>query len=122
MDVSEEVSNYDGNMPVGQQGYVYPIFSKRVVKTTLTVSHGQTIAIGGLIKDRKKEETKGLPCLIDVPVVKYLIGGWSRETEKIELIILITPRVVANMDDVEAMTNEFKQKVQGVMKQFYPGQ
>ncbi|MCG6881075.1 MAG: type II secretion system secretin GspD [Deltaproteobacteria bacterium] len=120
MDVDEEVSNYDGNQAVA--GKEYPTFSKRVVKTALTVGHGQTIAIGGLIKDRELEETRGLPCLVDVPVVKYLTGSWRKETEKIELIVLITPRVVANMDDVDAVTNEFKQKVQGVMKQFYPGE
>ena len=120
MDISQEVSNYDGDQFVA--GKEYPKFSKRVVKTTLTVGHGQTIAIGGLIRDREKEETRGLPCLIDVPVIKYLTGSWSKETEKIELIVLITPRVVDDMDDVEAMTNEFKQKVQSVMKQFYPQQ
>ncbi len=124
MDISEEVSNYEGDMAVGRQvgdaKAVYPVFSKRVVKTTLTVGHGQTIAIGGLIKDREKVETRGLPCLIDIPVVKYLTGNWSKETEKIELIVLITPRVVDDMDDVEAVTNEFKQKVQSVMRQFYP--
>ncbi len=120
MDISEEVSNYDGNMAVGKEGYEYPVFSKRVVKTTLTVGHGQTIAIGGLIKDREKETSKGLPCLIDIPVIRYLTGSWGKETEKIELIVLITPRVVDDMDDVEAVTNEFKQKVQSVMKQFYP--
>ena len=120
MDISEEVSNYDGNIPVGKAGNEYPTFSKRVVKTTLTVGHGQTIAIGGLIRDREKEETSGLPCLIDIPVVKYLTGSWKKQTEKIELIVLITPRVVDDMDDVEAVTNEFKQKVKSVMKQFYP--
>jgi general secretion pathway protein D len=126
MDISEEVSNYEGDMAVGRSSSnvssKYPVFSKRVVKTTLTVGHGQTIAIGGLIKDREKETTTGLPCLIDIPVVKYLTGSWSKETEKIELIVLITPRVVDDMDDVEAVTNEFKQKVQSVMKQFYPQQ
>jgi general secretion pathway protein D len=126
MDISEEVSNYEGDMAVGQQvgdaKSLYPVFSKRVVKTTLTVGHGQTIAIGGLIRDREKETTMGLPCLIDIPVVKYLTGSWEKQTEKIELIVLITPRVVDDMDDVEAMTNEFKQKVQSVMKQFYPKQ
>jgi general secretion pathway protein D len=124
MDISEEVSNYEGDMPVGRQSdavqNLYPVFSKRVVKTTLTVGHGQTIAIGGLIRDREKEEISGLPCLIDIPVVKYLTGSWSKTTEKIELIVLITPRVVDDMDDVEAVTNEFKQKVQNVMRQFYP--
>ena len=126
MDISEEVSNYEGDMPVGRQSNavqsLYPVFSKRVVKTTLTVGHGQTIAIGGLIKDRLKETTQGLPCLIDIPVVKYLTGSVEKKTEKIELIVLITPRVVDDMDDVDAVTNEFKQKVQGVMKQFYPQQ
>ena len=126
MDVSEEVSNYEGNIPVGRATSnsvnEYPVFSKRVIKTTLTVGHGQTIAIGGLIRDREKEETSGLPCLIDIPVVKYLTGSVSKKTEKVELIVLITPRVVANMDDVDAVTNEFKQKVQSVMKQFYPQQ
>jgi general secretion pathway protein D len=124
MDVSEEVSNYEGDQAVGRQTddaqSLYPVFSKRVIKTTLTVGHGQTIAIGGLIRDREEEDTLGLPCLIDIPVVKYLTGSWSKTTEKIELIVLITPRVVDDMDDVEAVTNEFKQKVQSVMKQFYP--
>jgi len=120
MDISQEVSNYDGDQLVA--GKEYPKFSKRVVKTTLTVGHGQTIAIGGLIRDREYEETRGLPCLIDVPVIKYLTGSWGKVTEKIELIVLITPRVVDDMDDVEAVTNEFKQKVQSVMKQFYPQQ
>jgi general secretion pathway protein D len=126
MDISEEVSNYEGDMPVGRQSNaaqsLYPVFSKRVVKTTLTVGHGQTIAIGGLIRDREEEDYSGLPCLIDIPVVKYLAGSWIKKTEKIELIVLITPRVVDDMDDVEAVTNEFKQKVQNVMKQFYPQQ
>ena len=126
MDISQEVSNLEGTMAVGritsESANEYPVFSKRVVKTTLTVGHGQTIAIGGLIRDQEKVETRGLPCLIDMPVVKYLTGSWKKETEKIELIVLITPRVVDDMDDVEAMTNEFKQKVQSVMKQFYPQQ
>ena len=130
MDISEEVSNYEGNMAVGRSTSTststsvneYPVFSKRVIKTTLTVGHGQTIAIGGLIRDREKEELRGLPCLIDMPVIKYLTGSWEKQTEKIELIVLITPRVVDDMDDVEAVTNEFKQKVQSVMKQFYPRQ
>jgi len=126
MDISEEVSNYDGDQPVGRQSdtvvNLYPVFSKRVVKTTLTVGHGQTIAIGGLIRDQVEEDTQGVPCLIDIPVVKYLTGSWKKKTDKIELIVLITPRVVDDMDDVEAVTNEFKQKVQSVMKQFYPQQ
>jgi len=118
MDISQEVSDLDADVNVANKNY--PSFFKRTVKTTLTVKHGQTIVIGGLIKDKETEDISGMPCLIDVPVARYLFGQEKKTTEKIELIVLITPRVVANLDDVDAATQEFKQKVKNVMKRFYP--
>jgi len=51
-------------------------------------------------------------------VVRYLFGEEIKKSEKIELIVLITPRVIANLDDVDAVTQEFKQKVKNVVKLF----
>lgn len=116
MDISQEVSDLDEDVNVA--GKNYPSFFKRTVKTTLTVRHGQTIVIGGLIKDKKEEDISGVPCLIDVPVVRYLFGLSKKKTEKIELIVLITPRIVVNLDDVDRVTEEFKQKVKNVVKLF----
>ena len=118
MDISQEVSDLDEDVNVA--GKNYPSFFKRTVKTTLTVKHGQTIVIGGLIRDKEEEDISGVPCLIDVPVVRYMFGLSKKKTEKIELIVLITPRVVADLDDVDAVTQEFKQKVRNVMDRFYP--
>ena len=119
MDISEEVSDLE-KKAINVAGKDYPSFFKRTVSTTLTVRHGQTIAIGGLIKDKEDEGITGVPCLIKIPVVRYLFGEWGKSVEKIELIVLITPRVVANLDDVDAVTEEFKQKVRNVMNRFYP--
>jgi general secretion pathway protein D len=118
MEINEEVSDLDKDVNVA--GKNYPSFFKRIVTTTLTVRHGQTIAIGGLIKDRESDNVSGVPCLIDIPVVRYLAGVNTKETEKIELIVLLTPRVVANLDDVDAVTEEFKQKTKNVVKRFFP--
>ncbi|OQX65021.1 MAG: type II secretion system protein GspD [Desulfococcus sp. 4484_242] len=118
MDISEEVSDLE-KQAITVAGEDYPAFFKRAVNTTLTVKDGQTIAIGGLIKDKEDESATGVPCLIKIPVARYLFGEWGKDVEKIELIVLITPRVVANLDDVDAVTNEFKQKVRNVMKRFY---
>jgi general secretion pathway protein D len=118
MDVAEEVSDRDKDVNVA--GENYPSFYKRTVTTTLTVRHGQTIAIGGLIKDVERDSISGVPCLIDIPVVRYLFGYDTKETEKVELIVLLTPRVVANLDDVDAVTDEFKQKTRSIVKRFFP--
>lgn len=118
MDISEEVSDLDEDVNVA--GKNYPSFFKRTVKTNLTLKHGQTIVIGGLIKDKEEEDISGVPCLIDVPVVRYLFGQETKKSEKIELVVLITPRVVADLDDVDAVTQEFKQKVRNVINRFYP--
>ncbi len=116
MDISQEVSDLDADVQVAD--YKYPSFFKRTVKTTLTVKHGQTIVIGGLIRDKEEEDISGVPCLIDIPVVRYLFGQEKKTTEKIELIVLITPRVVVNLDDVDRVTEEFKQKVKNVVELF----
>jgi len=118
MEINEEVSDLDKDVNVA--GKNYPSFYKRTVTTTLTVRHGQTIAIGGLIKDKEVDNISGVPCLIDIPVVRYLFGQDTKATEKVELIVLLTPRVVANLDDVDVVTDEFKQKARNVMKRFFP--
>ncbi len=118
MDISEEVSELSEDVNIA--GLNYPSFFKRTVKTTLTVKHGQTIVIGGLIKDKEEENISGVPCLIDIPVVRYMFGQETKKTKKVELIVLITPRVVDDLDDVDAVTQEFKQKVRNVMNRFYP--
>ncbi|MFP4087439.1 MAG: type II secretion system secretin GspD [Desulfobacteraceae bacterium] len=118
MEISEEVSDLQENVQVAGKGY--PSFFKRSINTTLTVKHGQTIAIGGLIKDREEESVSGLPCLIDIPIIRYLTGQTSKSTEKQELIVLLTPRVIVGLNDVDEVTDEFKQKVKSVIKRFNP--
>ena len=118
MEISEEVSDLQENVEVA--GKSYPSFFKRSINTTLTVKHGQTIAIGGLIKDREEESVTGLPCLINIPIIRYLTGQTSKSTEKQELIVLLTPRVIVDLNDVDEVTDEFKQKVQNVIKRFNP--
>ena len=118
LEVAQEVSDLDTPVQVGDK--TYPSFFKRNVTTTLTVKHGQTIVIGGLIKDREQESESGIPCLIKLPILKYIFGSNTKSTTKIELVVLITPRVIVNLEDVIQVTDEFKQKVKSVVKRFNP--
>jgi len=78
-------------------------FTKRSATTELFLDDGQTMALGGLIKKKSKEELRKFPWLSDVPVLGTFFRqrttqqGWSSDTDKIndtELFITLTPRLV----------------------------
>jgi general secretion pathway protein D len=94
---------------VGYQNY--PSFFKRTAATTFTVQSGQTIVIGGLIKETKSKGAAGIPWLVGVPVLNFLFGKTADSTSKTELIIMISPYVIAQLDEVEAVSTEFKNKL-----------
>ncbi len=109
MDISQEVSEKSENVDVGRDSL--PSFFKRSVNTYLTVHHGQTIVIGGLIRENVSTGRSGVPCLGGIPVVEFLFGRKKDSKEKTELIILITPRVIATLEDVDIVTEAFREKI-----------
>ena len=111
MDINQEVSEQSEYISIGVEDKKYPSFYKRSVNTTLTVKHAQTIVIGGLIKETKSEGSAGAPWLSKIPIIRYLFGKEKKTVSKTELIILITPYVIVSLDDVDAVTEEFKKKV-----------
>lgn len=109
MDVSQEISEQASNVSVG--GKDYPSFFKRNTETTLTVQSGQTIVIGGLIRETKTDGASGMPWFTNIPVLGFLFGKTSDSINKTELIILISPYVIDSPDDVDAITQEFSRKI-----------
>ncbi len=114
MDVSQEVSEQSESVQVGTT--TSPSFFKRSVQTTLTVKHGQTIVIGGLMREIESKGFSGVPCIGDIPLLQYIVGKKKKSKEKTELIVLITPHVIANLDEVDAVTEEFKNKVSSELR------
>ena len=115
MDISQEVSAQAGNVQVGN-GQSAASFFNRSVSTSLTVKHGQTVVIGGLIRETKSSDHSGVMFLSDIPLIGYLFGRRSNNFDKTELIILITPRVIATLDDVDVVTEEFKRKAENSVR------
>ena len=109
MEISQEVSNVASGVTVA--GKEYPSFRQRSVSTTLTVGHRQTIVIGGLIQENKDDTESGLPLLSKIPLLKYLVGQHKKTVSRTELVLSITPHVIVNLEDVDAVTNDFKKKI-----------
>ena len=89
-----------------------PSFLKTTTKTSVVVQDGQTLLIGGLIRtDRSKGHT-GIPFLSQIPLLGYLFRSTAESLEKNELVILITPHVVASEEEGKAITEWFKGRVE----------
>jgi type IV pilus assembly protein PilQ len=87
--VIEEITGYTG--PVDNQR---PITSKRSVTTSVRVKNGETLVIGGLIKDAKFDTIKKFPLLGSIPGIGKIFQHNSAQTTKTDLSILITPTIV----------------------------
>lgn len=80
----------------------YPRITTREVQTQVLIQSGETIMIGGLIKDVKKESVQGIPFLRKIPFMGNLFERKTYDTEKIELLIFITAKIV----DDKSLTEE----------------
>jgi general secretion pathway protein D len=116
MEISQEVSD-KGTFNNVLQSYT---ITNRKVNTSLVVKDGQTILLGGLMKSNKTTSQSGIPFLRNIPILGYLFGGGTKEAQKTELILLITPHVITNRTQADAITKEFSEKVQalkGIIKE-----
>jgi len=75
-------------------GVTLPEVSRRFVDSTIRVKDGETIVIGGLIKDEEIEKISGVPFLKDLPVLGELFKNRSKNKQRSEIMMFITPRVL----------------------------
>jgi general secretion pathway protein D len=94
-----------------------PYFDKKTAKTTVSVLEGQTIVIGGLIEDTRKRNKSGVPLLSKIPILGALFGVHDLQNKKRELVLLMTPHIITDHIQSSAVTDEFKEKVEGLKKE-----
>jgi general secretion pathway protein D len=80
------------------------------------VRSGETLVLGGLIRDNTTSGKSGLPGLQDIPIIGSLFGANQATTNRTELVVLITPRVVRTTQDVREIGQDLKDQ----MKTLYP--
>jgi hypothetical protein len=87
--VLEEIIDY-----IGPADYPQPVTSKREVKTTVMVNSGETVVIGGLIKEMETKSVEKVWLLGDIPLLGYLFRHTIIKKEKKDLTIFITTRIM----------------------------
>jgi general secretion pathway protein D len=111
-DISNEVP------PAPGSGIQSPSFTKRSVSTKAMAQDGQTIALGGLISYNYNKTINRIPLLGDIPWLGVLFGSTSYTTTETELIVLLTPHIIATLPAANAATREFRDKLQDLRREF----
>ncbi len=94
--VDQEVSEQTGTFES------VPIVESRHVVTGFVVGEGQTILIGGILKQRRRDSRDGVPLLMDIPLLGQLFRNDVQDDQQTELILLMTPWLVDARDGTAA--------------------
>jgi general secretion pathway protein D len=89
-----------------------PSFLKTTTKTAVVVQDGQTLLIGGIIRTDKSKGYTGIPFLSQIPLLGYLFRSTSETLDRNELVILITPHVIASPEEGQAISERFRGRVE----------
>jgi general secretion pathway protein D len=97
LDVVEEISDLTAE-PKDGLGTI--TFLERVATTTLTVKDQQTVVIGGLVRNKVARSESKVPFLGDIPVIGALFRTSSTQNEKSNLVLVLTPHIIRDQDDL----------------------
>lgn len=105
------ITDQSGNVLVS-----YPWLTSREAETQVIIKDGETVVIGGLLKDVKTKQEIGVPFLSKIPILGWLFKRHTYDTEKIDLLIFITAKIIKPGEivpqevlDISRVTSKFKE-------------
>ena len=108
MEIEQEISNVVNPTQVT----LTPTISQRRVHSTIAVTSGQTVLLGGLISDQDQTTKAGIPLLSDIEVFGNLFGTRSGQKVRTEIIMFIKPRLIRNSVDSRSVAEEFRSRLE----------
>ena len=89
-------------------------FSNRQLTSKLAVRSGESIVMGGLIKDKTEDSDTGIPLLKDIPILGKAFSNTTKKKGRTELLLVMTPRVVRTDVDVREVSEELRDRLRGL--------
>lgn len=116
MDISQQVTD------VGEEDVVTKqrSFQTRQIQTRVAVRSGESIVLGGLIRENDSNTRSGLPGLADVPLLGALFSNTSNQRNRTELLVLMTPRALEDDDQLRSASAEMRERMRSLSLQAQP--
>jgi general secretion pathway protein D len=107
LEINQEVSEPG----VATGGNPNPDVATRNAKTSVQVASGESIALGGLIRENRLRQTSGIPLLSKIPVLGALFGSQHFNRVRTELVLIVTPKIVSDTSQARDVTEELRRKL-----------
>ena len=91
--ITPQVVEFEGFKDIGH-GRKPPVFSERKVQANVTLRSGQTVILGGAIREDQQMVEDKIPVLGDVPLLGRLFRSSQKQTVKRCLLVVVTPRIL----------------------------
>ncbi|GAA0691527.1 type II secretion system secretin GspD [Marinobacterium maritimum] len=91
-----------------------PTITQRRINTSVAVQSGETLVLGGLIRENRSNGSEGVPYLRHMPVVGWAFGSRGKSINRTELVVMITPTAVTDTADAREVTREYQNKLRGL--------
>ena len=120
-DIEAEVSQVDPSVSVSVGGSsTVPGFLVRRVKTSVSVRHGETIVLSNVFNADENKAVSKLPGLGHIPIIGELFKNRAFDTNKRELVIFVTPRIVnPDSDKIRTLIEDMKARYKQARNEVY---
>ena len=115
LELTEEISERGAS--AGALGAVS--ITKRNAQTTVVVQDQQTVVIGGLMRDAVTNSENKIPILGDIPVLGFLFRSTTKEKRKTNLLLILTPYVIRDQNDLRAVFERKMQERQEFLDRYF---
>ncbi|ACA15700.1 general secretion pathway protein D [Methylobacterium sp. 4-46] len=112
LDINQEVSDV---VPTTTSNINSPTIRQRRVATSVAVSDGHSLAIGGMVQEKAQIGTEALPVLGDLPVIGPAFRNKSDLRVRTELIVFLRPKVIRGTADADRIASDFRDQVRTMM-------
>jgi general secretion pathway protein D len=89
-----------------------PTIAQRRIHSTVSVTSGQTVLLGGLISEELNDNKTGIPGLAQIKYLGDIFGNTSKDRKRSEIIIFVRPQVIRNAIDAQGVAQEFRERLE----------
>ncbi|NQV80943.1 MAG: type II secretion system secretin GspD [Alphaproteobacteria bacterium] len=94
-----------------------PTIQNRSLLSTVSVRSGDTVLLGGLIRETAGDGRTGIPILHELPIIGNLFGRTAETTQRSELVILIRPIIISTPEEATSVTQSMRNKFLSLVRQ-----